>query len=195
MMQSWSSFALPALLFSSGLFHMFPRFLALLREPGSKFKQKVPLVELCSKFLLFLSFSSPFASSAWWSAPQTLSPYFLFDILVPCFFLTAVHPLLSDGLFCCLKHLIGGQVYIIRGESQSPSCPWSAALLKFPCPCMLSWWMDTTVFFISTMAKSLVVLIANFNKSKCLCFYVNIKPFSKLQKQHRKKKNIENLEN
>ncbi|XP_058525125.1 synaptotagmin-14 isoform X3 [Ochotona princeps] len=24
------------------------------------------------------------------------------------------HPLLSDGLFCCLKHLIGGQVYIIR---------------------------------------------------------------------------------
>lgn len=31
--------------------------------------------------------------------------------------LTAVQPLLSDGLFCCLKHLIGGQVYIIRGES------------------------------------------------------------------------------
>lgn len=29
----------------------------------------------------------------------------------------AVTPLLlSDGLFCCLKHLIGGQVYIIRGE-------------------------------------------------------------------------------
>ncbi|XP_026006848.1 synaptotagmin-14 isoform X1 [Astatotilapia calliptera] len=25
-----------------------------------------------------------------------------------------VQPLLSDGLFCCLKHLIGGQVYIIR---------------------------------------------------------------------------------
>lgn len=35
------------------------------------------------------------------------------------FFLTAVQPLLSDGLFCCLKHLIGGQVYIIRGESLS----------------------------------------------------------------------------
>lgn len=29
----------------------------------------------------------------------------------------AVNPLpLTDGLFCCLKHLIGGQVYIIRGE-------------------------------------------------------------------------------
>ncbi|XP_043998073.1 synaptotagmin-14 isoform X1 [Gambusia affinis] len=25
-----------------------------------------------------------------------------------------VQPLLSDGLFCCLKHLVGGQVYIIR---------------------------------------------------------------------------------
>ncbi|XP_055361913.1 synaptotagmin-14 isoform X4 [Betta splendens] len=25
-----------------------------------------------------------------------------------------IQPLLSDGLFCCLKHLIGGQVYIIR---------------------------------------------------------------------------------
>lgn len=36
-------------------------------------------------------------------------------------FLTAVQPLLSDGLFCCLKHLIGGQVYIIRGESLSLS--------------------------------------------------------------------------
>lgn len=35
------------------------------------------------------------------------------------FFLTAVQPLLSDGLFCCLKHFIGGQVYIIRGESLS----------------------------------------------------------------------------
>ncbi|XP_023208649.1 synaptotagmin-14 isoform X3 [Xiphophorus maculatus] len=25
-----------------------------------------------------------------------------------------IQPLLSDGLFCCLKHLVGGQVYIIR---------------------------------------------------------------------------------
>ncbi|MEQ2308553.1 Synaptotagmin-14, partial [Ameca splendens] len=32
-----------------------------------------------------------------------------------------------NGLFCCLKHLIGGQVYIIRGESPCPAkvnCCW-----------------------------------------------------------------------
>lgn len=48
--------------------------------------------------------------------------------LGPLFLLTASQPLLSDGLFCCLKHLIGGQVYIIRGESLSPQpCRTSAS--------------------------------------------------------------------
>lgn len=43
----------------------------------------------------------------------------IFSLFLPddCRSPLAVTPLpLSDGLFCCLKHLIGGQVYIIRGE-------------------------------------------------------------------------------
>ncbi|XP_041929040.1 synaptotagmin-14 isoform X4 [Alosa sapidissima] len=41
-------------------------------------------------------------------------------------------PLLSDGLFCCLKHLIGGQVYIIRGpdENKKESRRWIAHSLR-----------------------------------------------------------------
>lgn len=113
-----SSIALPALLFSSGLIPppMIPDV-----APGAQqqVQTKSATCWTLSEVVLFLSLSPSHASSAWWFAPETLSPYFLFDILVPCFFLTAVQPLLSDGLFCCLKHLIGGQVYIIRGESQS----------------------------------------------------------------------------
>lgn len=73
-----------------------------------KFKQKLPIVELCAMMLVFwpcfsflyVMFSHPTTFLTSWSV----------------LFLTAVQPLLSDGLFCCLKHLIGGQVYIIRGE-------------------------------------------------------------------------------
>lgn len=63
----------------------------------------------------FCDFSSVF-SRLW---ILTLSfPLSLFLNLTVSILLPQPFPLsLSDGLFCCLKHLIGGQVYIIRGES------------------------------------------------------------------------------
>ena len=66
------------------------------------------------------SFLASSVMSCTWNS-LTLLPFWH---LGPLFSLTAVQPLLSDGLFCCLKHLIGGQVYIIRGESLSllPLC-------------------------------------------------------------------------
>lgn len=133
-MHSWSSIALPALLSSSGLIPVLPWFPTRLQEPGSKFKQNVPLVELWAKSCCFSLFLPPLHPLPGGLHLKLSPPYFLFDILVPCFFLTAVQPLLSDGLFCCLKHLIGGQVYIIRGEFSVSSTPWSATLSTFSCP-------------------------------------------------------------
>ena len=120
-MQSISA-VLPAFQFSSGLIPSFPPFPISLcsqfsRDPSSKFKQN-------GFFLNFLQ-------CCWPSDPVALSSHLLLCLHLKfsyptafltswsIVFLTAVQPLLSDGLFCCLKHLIGGQVYIIRGESLS----------------------------------------------------------------------------
>ena len=61
----------------------------------------------------------PFDSFVWLSALIFLELFTLLLTSWSIVSLTASQPLLSDGLFCCLKHMIGGQVYIIRGESVS----------------------------------------------------------------------------
>lgn len=76
---------LPAFQFSSGLIPGFPHFpVSVSRDPSNKFKQKPPLVELCAMSLAFWPCFSFLASSVM-SAPEILSPYYLFDILVRCF--------------------------------------------------------------------------------------------------------------
>lgn len=119
MMQSWSSIALPALFVSSGVIPVLPWFPTWLREPSSKFKQKEPLVELWAKLCCFSLFLPPLHPLPGGLHLKLSPPTSFLTSWSLVFFLTAVQPLLSDGLFCCLKHLIGGQVYIIRGESQS----------------------------------------------------------------------------
>lgn len=115
------SAALPAFQFSSGLIPGFPHFLVSLLSqfPGIRAASS-------NKNCLLLNF----VQCCWPPDPVSLSSHLLclhlkfshpttFLTSWSVVFLTAVQPLLSDGLFCCLKHLIGGQVYIIRGESLS----------------------------------------------------------------------------
>ena len=93
---------------------------AVSRDPSSKFKQKTASCwTLCNVVGLLTLFLFPciFCCVCTWNS-LSLPPFLTSWSAV---FLTAVQPLLSDGLFCCLKHLIGGQVYIIRGESLSLS--------------------------------------------------------------------------
>lgn len=114
------SAALPASQLPSGLIPGFPHFpVSLLSQfPGIRAASS-------NKKCLLLNF----VQSCWPSDPVSLSSHLLLCLHLKLYhpttfltswsvvFLTAVQPLLSDGLFCCLKHLIGGQVYIIRGES------------------------------------------------------------------------------
>lgn len=84
------SAALAAFQCSSSLIPGFPHFPGQLppwasRDPSSKFKQNPHLVELC--VMLFLAFwpCFSFLTSSVLSAPEILSAYCLFDILVRCF--------------------------------------------------------------------------------------------------------------
>lgn len=83
------SAALPALQFFLWFDPWFPSFpgrppQSVSRDPSSKFKQNVPLVELRVMLFAFCLCLS-FPASSVKSAPETLLPYYLFDILVRCF--------------------------------------------------------------------------------------------------------------
>lgn len=131
-MRSWSSIALPALLSSSGLIPVLPWFLASLREPSSKFKQKVPLVELCAKLCCSSLFLFPLCILCPVVCTWNSLPLLPFWHLGPLFF-----------SYCCPTLVVRWTVLLPKTLNRwtglhnqrwvrVSSAAWSAALSTFP---------------------------------------------------------------
>lgn len=123
-----------------------------------------------SDVVLFLSLFLPssLASSAWWSAPETLSPYFLFDILVPCFFSYCCPTLVVRWTVLLPKTLNRWTGLHYQRWVSVSSAWWSATLLMFSYRSMLSLWMDA----IKVSGHRDGQFINNIKTCLCLCVYI-----------------------